>query len=108
MANDTLHYLVIVELSGDSSMERLSQDVPSILRDMHRLSKVEPMLAFRSKDGLLFGLFILSDVAPAVLRAEFERSAGSRNGDHMMAFDIGDQHTGTSGFSRAWTWLQHH
>lgn len=101
-------YLVVVEMEGGSDMQRIASDVPQIMALMRRLSNTEPVLAFRSKDGLLFGILIRTNALPHMILAEFEKCQGTRNGDHMMALDIGNKLTGTSGFSRAWTWLQRH
>jgi hypothetical protein len=106
--NEARRYLVIMELESSSDMQRLASDVPQIIALLKRLSNTEPVFAFKSKDGLLSGVFIRTGAAPPIIRAEFERCQGTRNGDHMMVFDIGDKVTGTSGFSRAWTWLQRH
>jgi hypothetical protein len=100
--------LVVVKLESRSNLQRITEAVPPIMDTMKRLARADIMPAFQSKDGLLFGIFFQTTAPMQAIRAEFEKCDGTRNGDHMMAFDIGEKLTGTSGFSRAWTWLQHH
>lgn len=106
--HDRRRYLVIVQLANDSTLQRVAQDAPKILDVLNQLSGGDCVSAFRSNDGLLFGMFIHTNAPGAVIRAEFEKSPGTRNGDNMMGFDVGDNRAGTTGFSRAWTWLQRH
>ena len=100
-------YIAIVQLKSDSTTERLSRDVPQIIDFISRMSDGPKEQVFRSSDGLLFGYFFNSSAPSAVMRAEFEKCNGTANGDALLVFEAGELATGL-GFSRAWTWLQHH
>jgi hypothetical protein len=41
------------------------------------------------------------------MRPEFEKCEGTQNGDSLLVFEAGQLMAGI-GFTRAWTWLQHH
>ena len=102
----TKRYLAIVQLKGDSTIARIGEDVPKIIKFIESFSHGEHEQAFRSKDGLLFGYF-LKTATPEFLQAEFIKCSGTQNGDSFVAFEIGNLVAG-EGFSRAWTWLQRH
>jgi hypothetical protein len=107
MADDLARYLGIVQLKSDSTIERIREDVPKILDLFTQLSNGEQEQAFRSSDGLLFGILFKSSRPGPVMRAEFDRCYGTRDGDAFLVFEAGELATG-QGFSRAWTWLQRH
>ena len=100
-------YLIIVQMDKASTIERLGKDVPNIIAVFQRVSRGELELAFRSSDGTLFGYFVKSSTKPVFLKVEFEKSQATTNKDTTLIVELGDQVDG-SGFSRAWTWLQHH
>jgi hypothetical protein len=104
---DGKRYLVLIQLKGDSTMKRIAEDVRKIMEYLKGFSRGEQELAFKSKDGLLFGVF-LKTASPQFLQAEFLKCPGTQNGDGVMAFEVGKLIAGTEGFSRAWTWLQRH
>ncbi len=101
-------FLVVVRLHPASDLQRIGNDFPRMMEVLRRFATTEPELAFMSKDGLLFGHFIISSAPTTVIRAEWEKCEGSVTDDAMMLFEIGAKHGGTAGFSRAWTWLQRH
>jgi hypothetical protein len=41
------------------------------------------------------------------MRPEFEKCEGTQNDDSLLVFEAGQLMAGI-GFTRAWTWLQHH
>lgn len=103
--NKQRRYCVVIELEASSTLERIANDMPQIIRVLASYSDTEPQIAFRSNDGILFSYFVKSALSLNILRAEFERNSGDGR-DKMIAFEIGRDLTGTEGFSRAWTWLQ--
>jgi hypothetical protein len=106
MAEEKTRCLAIVQLAKDSTLQRLHNDVPKIVEFLSRFSKGEHEQAFRSNDGTLFGFFLKTD-SPHFLEAEFDKCAGTRNGDTFFVFEVGKP-IGANGFGRAWTWLQRH
>jgi hypothetical protein len=106
MASETKRYLAIIQLKKDSTIQRVADDVPEIVEFIKRFSKGEQEQAFRSNDGLLFGYFLKTN-APEFMRPEFEKCEGTQNGDSLLVFEAGQLMAGI-GFTRAWTWLQHH
>ena len=101
-------WCILIALRADSDIGRLARDVPVIIEMIQRFSNGEFEQCCRSNDRLLFGYFFKSQKPGDMMRAEFESCSGTINGDHVMIFDVGDQKAGTSGFARAWTWLQRH
>ncbi|WP_340110600.1 hypothetical protein [Pikeienuella sp. HZG-20] len=102
-----MRYLATVQLKAGSAVERLREDVPVIIDAIDRISKGEREAFFRSSDGILFGFFLISSREANEVRAAIENSTGFRDGDASLVVEIGDKANGV-GFSRAWTWLQHH
>lgn len=100
-------YCCLIQLKKDSSLQRLAESVPSLVALVDRWSKGEKEQLCRSNDGQLFGFFFKSKKPVEMLTAEFETCGGSANGDSFIVFEVGEKFNGV-GFSRAWTWLQHH
>jgi len=98
--------MVLVKLDLGDGPARLTRDVPAILKMLADFSSGEQELAFRSDDGLLFGFFIKTDRG-AFLRPEFEKLTATTHKDSILAFEAGAL-VSAIGFTRAWTWLQHH
>jgi hypothetical protein len=86
---------------------RLSSDVPQIMTLFERWSKGEKELLCRSVNGELFGFLFKSSKPAQMMMTEFQSCTGTTGEDSFIIFDIGDEFSGF-GFSRAWTWLQHH
>ena len=105
--SESIRYLFIAQLKPDTDLARVQVVAPDILKLLARFSNGEQESAFRSNDGLLFGFFLRTTVAPRIMRAEFEKLTSTENGDDALIVEVGEDHAGT-GFSRAWTWLQHH
>jgi hypothetical protein len=101
-------WCLLVALRPDSDTGRLVRDVPMILEMIKGFSNGEYEQCCRSNDRLLFGYFLKSKKPADMMRAEFESCRGTIDGDHMMIFEVGEGLAGTSGFARAWTWLQRH
>jgi hypothetical protein len=104
--NAPKRYLVVIQLKADSTLTRIGEDVPKIMKYLESFSRGEHEIAFRSNDGHLFGLFLRTGT-PQFLQAEFHKCPGTQNGDAIIAFEVGGLVAG-EGFSRAWTWLQRH
>jgi len=99
--------LIIVQLDPSSTLGRVAQDMPLILKMLGGFSKETPLPAFRSSDGILSGFFIETEKPAGMIQAEFVSCQGTTNQDSAMILEIGDEIAGTAGMSRAWTWLQH-
>ncbi len=108
MAEDAKRYIAIIQLNKNSPLSRVAADVPALIGLFDRVSNGEKELAFKSNDGQLFGVFFKTRMPPAMMRSQFEGSGATQNGDSLIIFEARKLATGTAGFSRAWTWLQHH
>ena len=100
-------YIAIVKLKNDTDMNRLAGVISMVDELFSRFSNGEKEHVFRSNDGLVFGFFFKSAVAGQIMRAEFEKLTTTNNEDSILIFEAGELACGR-GFSRAWTWLQHH
>jgi hypothetical protein len=94
-------------MKKSSTLQRLAEDVPQIVDMFKRWSKGEMEQVCRSNDGQLFGFLFKSSKPELMLMAEFESCPGTIHEDSFIVFEVGEKFGGT-GFSRAWTWLQHH
>ena len=106
-APKSVRYCAIIQLSKASTMQRLADVVPAMKSLLERWSKGEMEQLCRSNDGHLFGYLFRSTKPEAMFKAEFERSFATVNDDSIIIFEAGDCVFG-HGFSRAWTWIQHH
>lgn len=97
----------IVQLKSDTDIPRVRECVPEIIDMLKGVAIGDMEQVCRSNDGTLFGFFLRTAKALAIIRANFERCGGTRNGDSILIFEVGEDFNGL-GFSRAWTWLQHH
>jgi hypothetical protein len=101
-------FCALIQLRKSSDMQRIAADVPVIMATVQRWSNGEMEQLCRANDGQLFG-FLFSSKKPAqMLMTEFESCTGTAHGDSFIVFEIGEDFSGTAGFSRAWTWIQHH
>jgi hypothetical protein len=109
MPDETLvkRFCIVVQLRPDTDLKRLSEDFPKILGLFNRLSDGKVEQIFRSSDGTLFGYFLKTATLLQFIRAEFDKLDSTVNGDAFLIYEVGEQFAGL-GFSRAWTWLQHH
>ena len=107
MNNETKTYHVIVELNQHADTARISRDVPQIIDLISELSRNEFEATFRSDNGRLFGFFMKSPRAAAVIRSRLEQCTGTLRDDSFLVLEVGEEFNGL-GFTRAWTWLQHH
>lgn len=105
--SESIRYLFIARLKSDSDLDRVKQVAPDILQLLTRFSNGEQENVFRSNDGQLFGVFLRTAINPHIIRAEFEKLTSTENGDDALIIEVGEGRAGI-GFSRAWTWLQHH
>ena len=100
-------YLIVIQLDKSSDMQRLARDVPVIQETLGGVTKAALLLAFRSSDGTLFGFLVKTATLDHFIRAEFEKCKSTTNKDSFLIIEFGEKFNGI-GFSRAWTWLQHH
>ena len=106
MSDEAKRVIAVVQHKNDSTLQRLAKDVPEIVKFLNSFSGGEQEQVFRSNDGLLFAFF-LKVKNPRFMQAEFQKCQGTQNGDAILIFEAGEL-IGATGFSRAWTWLQHH
>lgn len=102
-----MRLFITIQLKNDSDLTRVSRDAPAIIQIINAAAAEPAELVFRSNDGLLFGWFLITDKNLRVIRSNIERSTAFRNGDAMLMFEVGPDFSGL-GFTRQWTWLQHH
>ena len=107
LAGFQMRLLAVVQLGASSDRGRVRDDVPEIIKALSRCADGAPENAFRSSDGMSFGFFLTSDQPLGKTRSMIEGSTGFRNSDALLLLEIGPEVAG-AGFSRAWTWLQHH
>jgi len=104
---ESVRYILIVELAPSSDRNRLVNVVPDVIKVIDRFSGGEKEIAFRSSDGLLFAHFFRTRAHHrTVSKALTDVLTHAKDG--YLMFEAGDVRLGTSGFTRAWTWLQHH
>jgi hypothetical protein len=60
---------------------------------------------FSSSDARDMGFVFVSELAPEQMRAQFEQSEASRNGDAVLFVELGEAFLGV-GFGTVTTWLQ--
>ncbi|HJT63105.1 MAG TPA: hypothetical protein VJ797_15655 [Burkholderiales bacterium] len=105
--------LIVIRFGDETPVKvRAPKAAPAILAVIQRCSGGEHQLAFTSRDGSVFGYLLKTTRPLGALRAELygETGAGTAallNEDHFFAVELGADFDGR-GFSRAWTWLQHH
>lgn len=101
-------YIVIIQFDKtDKSLERLGQAATAVKQVIEQASGGEYEVAFTSADGKTMGFVMKSGKHPNIVRAALETNPGTRGQDSFLILELGEQFTG-HGFSRAWTWLQHH
>jgi hypothetical protein len=105
LADETKRYLALVQFKSDTTLEELAYRVPGFQGKITKLSRGESEQAFRTNDGLAFGMFFRSALPRHVLWSEFDH--GTSHGDTYMIIEAGPlvEH---KGFGRAAAWLQHH
>ena len=101
-------YIVLVQFDKtDKSLERLGQAATAVKRIIDQTSAGEYEVAFMSADGKTMGFVMKSGKHPNVIRVALETDPGTQGQDSFLVLELGEQFSG-HGFSRAWTWLQHH
>lgn len=102
----TKRLLVILQL-GSSDIGHIKTVVPDVIETLDRASDCKTEQVFRSSDGTLFGFFMRTHLGPHHIRTKLEGLQTTRNTDHILTIEIGEDFSGGIGFTRAWTWLQH-
>lgn len=106
-------FFVLIKYKGDvPTIQRIRESAPLVKTAIEKLSRNDCQLVFTSDSGDCFGYFLKTKLPVGVIRAELEgrtessSSSALRSDDDVLVVEIGKQFDG-SGFSRAWTWLQH-
>jgi hypothetical protein len=116
------NFLIHVRIGqGKPDLSRIKSAASNFQQILKDISE-DLQLAYTSHDGATFGFFIKSKKKADQIRLIIESPGktdidgrhltsvtGSPllNDDSMLVLEIGDDFSGR-GFSRAWTWLQHH
>jgi len=105
-------FFVLVKLGGNTPIrERIASVAPKIQDQIKKASKDEFQLAFTSDGGDSFGFVLCSTLAARQIMARLkggdDSGATLLNDDTLLVIELGDDFSGY-GFSKAWTWLQHH
>ena len=107
-------YIVIIRL-GEAlpTRERVIEAAPKIRSEIESISKKDCQLAFTTPDGSTFGYLLQASVSAGVINARLCGRGSNDDGpsilrsdDSILVVEVGDDLAGT-GFSRAWSWLQH-
>lgn len=107
-------HLIIIRLANENANPKhLREHAPLIKGVIEKYSKKDCQLVFTSPDGSTFGWLIntaepLGKVQAALYGQTKDTDVSPLlNGDHFIGMELGHHYEGT-GFSQAWTWLQHH
>lgn len=114
MATLGRRYLVHIRLgAGKPATNRVERSAAGVKEILVRLSlgKNNCQLAYTSHDGASFGFFLKTTRYAAAIRNVLESPGVGPHPlldeDSILIVEIGEDFKG-HGFSRAWTWLQHH
>jgi hypothetical protein len=106
-------FMALIKFNGDvPTIQRIRESAPSVKAAIEKLSRNNCQLVFTSDSGDCFAYLLKTHLPAGVICAELEGRTESsvasplRSDDDVLVVEIGSQFTG-SGFSRAWTWLQH-
>lgn len=116
MDDEKKTYIAIIRIGGEPGelMAKVRIAAPAVLKNIERISSGEFQLAFTTRDGTSFAYLLRTHKMVGVIRAlicgnaEIEDGpAALRADDTILILEVGETYDGL-GFSRAWTWLQHH
>jgi hypothetical protein len=92
-------------------MARIAEAASAVKYLIEQISRGNAQLAYTSHDGATFGFFANVKRNPEQIRGALYTitipPAHCAPNDNLLVLELGKQYTGT-GFSCAWTWLQHH
>jgi len=100
-------YMAVIQFKSDATMQRIAIDAPKLISLFDGFSRGEKEVAFKSKDGLLFGVLFKSSVPGGVMGREFQQSDATQNGDSLLIFEAGAPASSVLS-ARTFAWLQHH
>lgn len=119
-------YLVHIRIgSGKPPLHRIKQAAAGVKEVLESLTvgTGNCKLAYTTQDGSSFGYFIKTNRHAGAIRAQLECPGNPDNHllenpkphipppllgeDSILVIEIGEDFSG-NGFSKAWTWLQHH
>lgn len=109
-------YLIICRIGQtDPSMPEIASVAAPVKDALDRLSTCKPQSAFTTHRGDTFAFFVKTEKTADYIRAllygqtNATQTSPLRNDDSALIIEIphGANFSG-SGFSRGWTWLQHH
>ena len=99
-------YFVLFKLARETDNARLHEVGPILRRLLTRWSRGGNEAVCLSNDLHLSGYFLKTTKPAGMMQAEFRNEPGVSTDDSMIVFEVGPDFGG-SGFSRAWTFLQH-
>ena len=101
-------YLVTVILNPSSTAQRIGRDVPLILGAVHRSANAEPLLAYRSNDGCMFGLLVASDLESGPIYGALDNCTATTKSDRVIVSELGRDFTLSPYLGRLTAWMQKH
>jgi hypothetical protein len=104
---ESRRYIAVIQFKSDTTRQRIAMDAPKLISLFDRFSRGEKEVAFRSKDGLLFGILFRSSVPGGVMEHEFQQSDATQNGDSLLIFEAGTPASAVR-CAGPFAWLQHH
>lgn len=102
-----MRYLLMAELKDDPEEKRATAHVPLIIEHIKRYCGKEYDVAYRSCNGLVFGLFFQTAQNPDKIRSTLTGEYFFRSGDALMIVEVGKL-IGNHGLTRSATWLLRH
>lgn len=105
MEDPARKYLVVAQFKSDTSLADLAGLVPDLQRAISGLCNGEMEQAFRTAEGLTFGILFKSPKPLGIINAVLD--GATRNGDSFLVTEVGE-HAVSKGFGRPLTWLQRH
>ena len=99
-------YFAMFKLASDAHDRRLNT-LAVFMGLIDDWSSGERLAIAHADNGHLSAHFFKSKLNAGQMQARFREKPGVGKDDSILIFEVGSDYNG-SGFSRAWTWLQHH
>jgi hypothetical protein len=115
-------YFILIKIGEETShQDRITETIPSIKDCLDRIAGKSHQRVFVSESYTFLGFFARTRLSANGVKAHFlgtefhgaprpdkkAHTSSLRSGDWIFVFEVGEKISG-QGFSRAWTWLQHH
>lgn len=110
MTGEQRRFLLLVELHGDTTFDRIAEAGKSIRVELNKMTggdEKEWEIIFSSTDHDLFGYFVRTTWDANRIERAVDGCTGTRREDSILVIELGSTFSGKR-FGRAATWLQHH